>query len=363
MVPRTISVTRIPKGMAMLPFNLPDTIKDVATLEEVLSQPTPELVEAAKKLEGDVTILGVGGKMGPTLAKLLRNCMNEAGNKAKVIGVDRFPDNAVRDKLAQAGVETVNCELLDQAQMDSLAVTPYVIYMVGMKFGSTGKEALTWAINSYLPGMVVKHFAGSRIAALSSGNVYKFAPVSSGGSRESDPVEPIGEYAQSTLGRERIFTYWSEATNTPVTLIRLNYAVELRYGVLLDVANQVYNGETVDVTMGNLNCMWQGDANAAIIQALQLAEAPPFVMNITGPEILSVRKVADEFGKLFGKEPKFEGEEAPTALLNNAAAHFKRFGFPRVSAGRAIQWIAEWVKAGGATLDKPTHFQTRDGKF
>ena len=349
--------------MATIPFSVPDRIDDVAGLENTLSQPTPELVESVAELKGDVTILGVGGKMGPTLAKLLRNSMNAAGNTSKVIGVSRFSDASVVNNLNDAGVETIPCDMMDQSQMDALPVTPYVIYLVGMKFGSTGREAQTWAINTYLPGMVVNHFKGSRIAALSSGNVYRFAPVASGGSREVDPVEPVGEYAQSTLGRERIFSYWSETTDTPVTLIRLNYAAELRYGVLLDIAQQVYNGDTVDLTMGALNCIWQGDANAAVIQSLHMATAPPSILNLTGPEVLSVRKIAEEFGERFDKEPVFAGEEAPNALLNNASECFKRFGYPRVSAGKVIEWIAHWVQQGGATLSKPTHFQTRDGKF
>jgi nucleoside-diphosphate-sugar epimerase len=344
---------------------LPAIIEDVEALEALLSHPTPELIESVSKLNGDITILGVGGKMGPTLARLLKNTINASGKNYRVIGVDRFHEGSerVRQMIEDNGIETVTCEMLEWDQLDALEKTPNVIYMAGFKFGSAQNEALTWAINTYLPGMVVQAFRGSRITALSSGNIYPFIPPSHGGSRETDPVAPIGEYAQSTLGRERIFSYWSGATETPVTLVRLNYAAELRYGVLLDIAETVYRGEPVDVTMGAMNCIWQGDANTAIIQSLELAEAPPRVLNLTGPETLSLRRVAGEFGRLFDLEAEYTGEEAETALLNNAADCFKLYGLPKVNAYRIMEWIAHWVKKGNPTLSKPTHFQTRNGKF
>jgi len=352
----------IPLGVPDM-VGLPDTIDDVAALEDVLASPSPDLVADVDELQGDVAILGVGGKMGPTLARLLKAALDAAGKTNRVVGVDRFTDSAARKPFEDAGIETVACNLLDPKEMAALDVSPNVIYMVGMKFGATGQEPLTWAINSYLPGMVVQHFAGSRIAALSSGNIYHLTPVALGGSIETDVPSPVGEYAQSTLGRERIFEHWSGTTGTPVTLVRLNYSVELRYGVLLDIATNVAAGQPVDVAMGNLNCIWQGDANAAVIRSLALADTPPCVINVTGPEILSVRRLAEGFGELSGTEPVCVGEEAPTALLSNAAAYYRRFGYPRVSIARVMEWIAHWVKIDGPTLNKPTHFQTRDGKF
>ncbi len=342
---------------------LPSLIEDVDALEEVLTRPDERLIDSVSRLDGDVTILGVGGKMGPSLARLLRRALDAAGKTNRVVGVDRFPDVAIRDRLEEFGVETLPCDLLDRAALDELPVTPNMIFMVGMKFGSTGQESLTWAINSFLPGAAAQRFAGSRIVAFSSGNVYAFSPLNSGGSSETNTVGPIGEYAQSTLGRERVLSHWCGATGSPLTIIRLNYAVELRYGVLYDVGKSVHDGEPVDVTMGNLNCIWQGDANATVIRALEIADTPPTVLNLTGPEILSVRRVAEDFGEFLGAEPEFDGEEAPTALLSNAARCFQRFGYPSVSARQVIEWTAHWIKIGGANLGKPTHFQTRDGKF
>jgi len=343
--------------------DLPGVISTEEELDELLTRPTPALVESVRRIDGDVMLLGVGGKMGPTLALMLRRAMAEAGVKARVIGASLFSSEKVREQLEREGVETISCDLLDSRQLASVPVAPNVIYLVGMKFGSVGNEPLTWAINACLPGMVAQHFAGSRIVALSTGNVYPLAPVMSGGSREGDPVGPVGEYAQSCLGRERIFTYWTERTGNPLTLIRLNYAVELRYGVLMDIAQNVYHRQPVDLTTGYFNCVWQGDANSTIIRSLEYADCPACVLNLTGAETLSVRRVARQFGEIFGVEPQFTGEEAPTALLSNAGRCVERFGCPTVSVDRLIAWTAHWVKIGGATLSKPTHFQTRDGKF
>ena len=343
--------------------DFPPLIEDEQALDEVLTRPSPELVASVAGIKGDVMILGVGGKMGPTLAVLLCRAMREAGIDAQVIGVSRFSTSRLRTQLEESGVKTVPCDLLDPKQLARLPRVPTVIYLVGMKFGSANQESLTWAMNTYLPGMVAQHFAGSRIVALSTGNVYPLTPVQHGGCRESDPVGPVGEYAQSCLGRERIFAYWAEKTGSPLALLRLNYAAELRYGVVMDIAQQVYHREPVDLTMGNFNSIWQGDANSVIIRAREIADAPPCVLNLTGPETLSVRQLARQFGSIFGVEPVFTGEEAPTALLSNAGSCHARFGYPRVSIQQIVAWTAHWVKIGGPTLNKPTHFQTRDGKF
>jgi len=342
---------------------LPELIENEPALDELLTIPSPELVESVRGISGDVMVLGVGGKMGPTLAILLRRALDAAGSPARVIGVSRFSGPGLRERLHTRGVETIPCDLLDPARLAALPKADTVIYLVGMKFGSTGAENLTWAMNTYLPGMVAQHFAGARIVALSTGNVYPLTPVMGGGSRETDPVGPVGEYAQSCLGRERIFSYWTEKTGSPLTLVRLNYAAELRYGVLLDIAQKVHAGEPVDLATGNFNCIWQGDANNIVIRALEIAGSPPAVLNLTGPETLSVRRVARQFGDLFGMEVTYSGEEAPTALLSNAGFCFRRFGYPRVPAQQIIEWTAHWVKIGGPTLNKPTHFETRDGKF
>lgn len=343
--------------------DLPAHIETEDRLDELLTSPTAALIESVRRIDGDVMILGVGGKMGPTLAILLGRALSEANVKARVIGVSRFSSVRAREQLERAGALTIASDLLDPKQLTHLPVVPNVIYLAGMKFGATDNQPLTWAMNAYLPGMVAQHFAGSRIAALSTGNVYPLVPVASGGSRETDPVEPVGEYAQSCLGRERILAYWTARTGSPLALIRLNYAVELRYGVLLDIAQKVHGSQPVDLTTGHLNCIWQGDANSAIIRCLEHAGTPPAILNLTGSEALSVRRVAERFANLFGVEPQFIGREAPTALLSNASAYIGQFGSPTVSTDRVIQWTAHWVKIGGPTLDKPTHYQTRDGKF
>jgi nucleoside-diphosphate-sugar epimerase len=235
--------------------------------------------------------------------------------------------------------------------------------MAGMKFGTTGQQARTWAMNSYLPGMVAQKFRRSRIAAFSTGNFYPLVPVTGGGSVETDEPAPVGEYAMSCLGRERILEHFSRVHQVPMAIIRLNYAVEMRYGVLLDMARKVWAGEPIDVTMGNLNAIWQADANAMTLQAFDHVGTPPRVFNVTGPETLSVRRVCEEYGRLMGKPVRFTGAEAPTALLNNAQLSHRLFGYPRVPVQQVIAWTADWVMRGGESLGKPTHFETRDGKF
>jgi len=342
---------------------MPALISTEAELEENLSKPTPEVVKEMTRLKGDLIILGVGGKMGPTLARMARRAMDEAGVKHAVIGIARFSDPRSRQSLEAAGVRTVPCDLLDRAQVLKLPDGAAVISMVGQKFGTTGAESATWATNAYLPGLISERYAKLPTMAFSTGNVYPLVPVASGGATEQTPPGPIGEYAQSALGRERMFEYFSRAHETPTSIYRLNYAVELRYGILLEIAQKVWNGTPLDVRMGYVNVIWQGDANAIGLRMLFLGKSPPEIFNVTGAETLSVRSVATKFGELLGKTPILHGTEEPTALLSNPAKALQVFGPPRVSTDRAITLVAHWVKSGGRTLNKPSHFETRDGIF
>lgn len=349
---------------AMLPSPvLPETIRDTAHLEELLSAPTPGVIETLALLEGDVIVLGAAGKMGPSLSRMLRRASDAAGVHRRILAVSRFSSGNEEAGFHPYGIETVRCDLLNESELDRLPDVPNVVYMAGMKFGSTGNESLTWAMNSYLPGKVCEKFSRSRIVAFSTGNVYPLSPILHGGSRESDTPGPIGDYAQSCLGRERIFEHFSRTRDIPVAMIRLTYATEMRYGVLVDVARKVLQGEPIDVAMGNVNVIWQADANAMSLQAFDHAASPSFVLNVAGPETLSVRRVAQQFAAQFGREAKVEGTEAPEALLINGQLGHRLFGYPRVSAEQMILWIADWVQRGGESLGKPTHFETRDGKF
>jgi nucleoside-diphosphate-sugar epimerase len=340
-----------------------DHIESVADLEDRLSTPSEAVVETLRRLDGDVLILGVGGKMGPTLARMVRRASDLAGTKRRVIGVSRFRSRDLPEALAAQGVEAITADLLDRAALAKLPDAPLVIYMAGMKFGSTGQEALTWAMNCWLPGMVCERFARSRIAAFSTGNVYGLVPVSSGGSRETDQLQPLGDYAQSCVGRERIFEHFSRTLAIPVSILRLNYAVELRYGVLADIAQRVWRGEAIDLSMGYVNVIWQAEANAMAIQSLADAAAPPFVVNVAGPEMLRVREVAERSGKVMGREARFSRRESSDALLSDGATGWRRYGKPRVTAEEMIGAIADWVSRSGASLGKPTHFEARDGSF
>lgn len=338
-------------------------IETVEQLEEILSRPTPALVEDMRRLEGDLVILGVGGKIGPSLARMARRALDQCGGKRDVIGVDLFPEPKARESLEKQGIRTVVCDLLKREQVQALPEAANVIFMAGTKFGSTGAEAFTWAINAYLPGLIAEHYRNARIVIFSTGCVYPLVPVLSGGATEETPPDPVGEYAMSTLGRERVFEHFSRQFGTPMTIFRLNYAVELRYGVLLDVAEKVWKGEPVDVTMGHANVLWQGDVAAAALRSLNIAQSPPTVLNVTGPEMLSIRQIAQRLGQLMGKEPIIVGQEADTALLSNASKAVALFGYPTVAIDTILQWIAHWLKIGGPTLNKPTHYETRDGKF
>jgi hypothetical protein len=348
---------------AATPPGPPDT---EAALDERLSTPSEALVAALAALPGDVAILGVGGKMGPTLARLARRAADRAdGGRGgrRIVGVSRFSEPGLRAALHESGVETVATDLLDPAAVSALPDAPNVIFMAGRKFGSSGGESLTWAMNSYVPALVATRYGGSRLVAFSSGNVYPLVPVGSGGASEDLAPQPVGEYAQSVLGRERIFEHFSGRNGLAVLQLRLNYAIDLRYGILVDVAQQVLAGQPVDVTTGHVNVIWQGDANSVALRALALAAAPPAVLNLTGPETVSVRWLAQRFGDLLGREAQVTGQESPTALLNNAARCFRHFGYPAVPLDTMVEWVAGWVSRGARTLGKPTHFQEREGRF
>jgi nucleoside-diphosphate-sugar epimerase len=340
-----------------------NSIHDVEQLEELLSAPTEGVIETMRRLSGDVMVLGVAGKMGPTLARMIRRASDAAGIRRRVIGASRFSTPGLQQQLERQDIETIQCDLLDRRQLECLPDVPNIVYMAGMKFGSTGNQALTWAMNCYLPGVVCERFTQSRIVAFSTGNVYGLTPVKGGGSVETDAPNPVGEYAMSCLGRERIFEHFGRALTIPIVLIRLNYAVELRYGVLLDIARRVVADEPIDLAMGHFNVIWQGDANAMTLAAFDLVESPAIVLNVTGPEILRVRDVAEELGKLLGKSPRFVGTEAADALLANSQIAQRVFGSPTVGAEQVIRWVADWVKRSGPTLEKPTHFEARDGKY
>jgi len=338
-------------------------LKTVEELENLMTEPSDALVEDMRKIDGNILILGIGGKMGPTLAIMAKRAIDKAGVDKKVIGVSRFSNGTLKEDLEKAGIETISTDLLNDEQLKLLPKEKNIIYMAGNKFGTTGNEHFTWAMNTYLPGRVAEHFKGANIVAFSTGNVYPLVPLSQGGCDELHEVAPVGEYGQSSLGRERVFTYFSHKDNTPLTVFRLNYAIDMRYGVLLEIARSVYNGIPLDLSMGHVNVIWQGDANEYAIRSLLRASSPPTILNVTGPETLSVRWLANEFGRLLGKTPVFEGVEQENALLNNASKAHKEFGYPRVSIREMIEWTATWVANDGETINKPTHFQERKGQF
>jgi NAD-dependent epimerase/dehydratase family protein len=339
-------------------------IKTESELEELLSRPDETTASAMAALDGDLLILGAGGKMGPSLARLARRAIDLAGVKKRVIAVARFTDDKLPAAFAAHGIETIACDLLDRRSLDKLPDIPNVVFMAARKFGTSGEEHLTWAMNTYLPGLVAERYRNSRIVSFSTGNVYPLRSLTDGGALETTPVGPVGEYAQSALGRERMFEYGSMRWRTPVVILRLNYAVELRYGVLVDIGRAVFERRPIDLCMPRVNVIWQRDANAWCLRSFAHCQSPPLVLNITGPETLSVRELALEFGQHFGIEPTFvSSTEGSSALLSNVNKARGLFGIPTVRPKEMIEWIANWIRDGGAVLNKPTHFQTRDGKF
>ena len=341
----------------------PVSIRDVNHLEELLSEPSHEASAALRTVAGDVVVLGVAGKMGPTLARMARRALDASGTSARVIGVARFSDPAQQRALESHGVETIRCDLLDETSLARLPDAPNVMYMAGRKFGSTGDEPQTWAMNTWLPALVCARYRASRIAAFSTGNVYGLTPKGRGGSREEDPPAPVGEYAQSCLGRERMFEYFSRRYGIPVAILRLNYASEMRYGLLTDLAGRVSRREPIDLTMGYFNVIWQADASAMSIASLAHASSPPLTVNLAGAEEMSVRDVCAELARRMGVDVTFTGREAPDALLSDGTRGRALLGEPRVSAMQLLEWTADWTRRGGATLGKPTHFESRSGQF
>ncbi len=338
-------------------------MQDIKSIAEELLVPSRALIEDMSRLDGDLLILGAGGKIGPSLALLAKQAFVLSGKKGKVIGVSRFSDPGLQGRLEKEGIETHCADLMNENELQALPEAEYVIYLAGTKFGTTGKEPLTWGMNTYLPGRVAEKYRNSKMVVYSTGNVYPFSAVISGGPDEEVPPAPVGEYGQSCLGRERIFQYFSERYHTPLLIYRLNYANDLRYGVLAEIAKAVMEHRPIDLEMGHVNVIWQGDANEMALRCFLHCAEPPKILNITGPETASVRWIAGEFGKRFNLVPIFKGEEQSSALLSNAAEAFRLFGYPRISLKQMIGLTAEWLLQGGQTLPKPTHFQERTGKY
>lgn len=332
-------------------------MRTVAELEDHLARPSQGLVDDLGELDGDLLILGAGGKLGPSLVRL---ALNATRGKRKVFAVSRFSEPGLADALAAEGADVVKADVADVGALPDAA---NVVFLVGAKFGTQGREHATWYTNAYLPGRVAERYRDSRIAALSTGNVYPLVPVVSGGSVEGDPLGPVGDYAMSCLGRERVMSHFSETYGTKLALIRLNYAVEMRYGVLVDLAQKILAGTPIDLATGQVNVVWQGYANEVTLRSLLLADAPPYALNVTGPELISVRQAARALGDALGKEPVFTGEEAPTALLSNASKCHRLFGYPSITPAELIEHTARWVADGGPLLGKPTKFERRDGQF
>jgi len=339
--------------------DFPKSITDKVSLEEFMSRPSQALIDDLANIDGDIMILGVSGKMGPTLARLAKRA---APNK-KVYGVARFSDASIENHLKSRDIEPIKCDLLDKSALAELPKVKNIVFMAGRKFGSSGSEDLTWAMNVLCPAMVAETFPDARIVAFSTACVYPFVPVTSGGADEDVALNPPGEYAQSCIGRERMFQYFSRKLETPGCLYRLSYAIDLRYGVLFDVASAVFNGEEIDVTMGYANVIWQGDANAQALRSLLHCTVPASPLNVSGSDVTSIRWLAGEFAKRLDKSAKIVGQEADTAWLVDTRNAQKLFGQPLVSMDQMIAWVADWVSRGQANLGKPTHFEARDGAY
>ena len=342
---------------------MPERIHTEEQLDEVLTRPGPALVKFMSSISSPLVILGAGGKMGPTVAVLAKRAAEAASQPMDVVAVSRFSHGSARQRMEEQGVRTLSVDLLERGSLRELPDSRNVIHLAGMKFGTAENPALTWAVNTLVPVHVAERYSSARIVALSTGNVYPHVPINSGGATESHPLSPLGDYASAAVAREGVFTDASRKQGTPVAIIRLNYAVELRYGVLVDIARKVWAGEPVNISNGWFNCIWQGDACDMVLRALSLAASPPTVWNLTSSAMLSVHEVANRFSELFQRPPKFTGEESDTALLSNPAKLFAELGSPPTPLEEVIRWTAEWVKSGKRLLDKPTRFEVRDGRY
>ena len=332
-------------------------------IDSRFTEPREETLAALRECPGDVVVLGAGGKMGPSLTAMLARAVKSLGDRRRVLAVSRWSDRKAAKALGAMGVEIIECDLLNPADVERLPDAPNVLFLAGQKFGTQDRPSVTWAMNTLVPANAARRYAGSRIVAFSTGNVYPLTPVESGGATETTPVGPVGEYAMSCVGRERMFEYFSGRDGTRVAIFRLNYAIDVRYGVLLDLAQRVIAGEAIPLAMGYVNVIWQCDANRIAIECLPRASAPPFVLNVTGRETLSVREIAERFGRRFGKSPVFAGTEGPDALLSNAELMHTIFTPPATPVELMIEHVARAIEENAPTLGKPTHFEARDGRF
>lgn len=347
-------------------MRLPERINSDAELEDILAEPSDSDLESISRLRGDVLILGASGKIGPSLARRVHRAVTRTGSASRVIAASRFssPGNDVaRARLDAEGIRTVVCDLLDPRQIAALPQCDHVLLLAGRKFGTLDRTDLTWATNTVAPARVAEHFRQSRVVAFSTGNVYSLVPVGGPAPTEDDLPAPVGEYAQSCLGRERVIEFVSRRDAMPALIFRLNYAVDLRYGTLVDIARRVFAGEPVDLAIGYFNAIWQGDANSYALRSLELCSTPPAILNVTGPERISVREIAQWFGSAFGRSPRFANSEGPLALLSDSSRCRALLGEPTVPLGVLSQWVAHWVQSGGSSLNKPTHFEVVDGRF
>jgi nucleoside-diphosphate-sugar epimerase len=347
------------RNMLLTRETLPETISDIAALDELLCRPSQALIDDLQKVDGDIMVLGVAGKMGPTLAGLAKAALPDR----RVIGVARFSDPGAKAWLEARGIETLSCDLLDKAGIKSLPKAPNIIFMAGRKFGAEGDLSLTWAMNAHVPALVAQAFSGSRIVAFSTGCVYPFVPVNGNGADETLAPNPPGEYAQSCVGRERMFEYFSRQFSTPGRLFRLNYAIDMRYGVLHDIATKTLQGKPIDVSLGHVNFIWQGDASAQALRCLAHCDTPTSPINVSGHEILRVRDLAAKLGARIGREPVIVGSEEPTAWLTSTSQAVKLFGLPIVDTAQLLAWTADWVARSMPSLGKPTKYEVRDGRY
>ncbi len=342
---------------------VPDRVRSESALEDLLAEPSEADIACASRLDGDVLILGAGGKMGPSLARRVHRAIERAGGRIRVIAASRFSSASVRTWLEAEGIRTVACDLLDSASIHALPDSLNVLFLAGRKFGTLDRTDITWTTNTIMPARVAERFSQSRMIVFSTGNVYPLVAVNGPAPTEDDPPAPLGEYAQSCLGRERVMEFVSREKGMRALIYRLNYAVDLRYGTLVDIARRVFDGEPVDLSMGFFNAIWQGDANSYALRSLELCSSPPAVLNVTGPERIGVRETAEWFGSVFGRAARFVNSEGPVALLSDSSRCRELLGEPEVPLTVLRHWVAHWVQSGGASLNKPTHFEVADGRF